>query len=71
MLLPPKPIPSPCIKDCTLDAGHGLCRGCFRTREEITSWPFLLPMERQALLQELPARRAACPPSQPQVCRRK
>ena len=68
---PPQPIPSPCIKDCTLDAAHGLCRGCYRTVAEITAWPFLLPTERQALLQELPARRASQPPAQPNLCRRK
>jgi predicted Fe-S protein YdhL (DUF1289 family) len=30
--------PSPCISICRLDAGSGLCEGCFRTGGEIASW---------------------------------
>lgn len=29
---------SPCINVCTLDAGSGLCQGCFRTIDEISVW---------------------------------
>jgi len=31
------PIPSPCIKNCCLDEKN-ICRGCFRSLEEIGSW---------------------------------
>ena len=31
------PLPSPCISLCQIDAA-GLCRGCFRTLEEIAVW---------------------------------
>ena len=30
--------PSPCISICRLDAGSGLCEGCFRTGGEIAAW---------------------------------
>jgi predicted Fe-S protein YdhL (DUF1289 family) len=28
---------SPCINICTLDE-HDICRGCFRSRDEIAGW---------------------------------
>lgn len=31
-------IPSPCVSVCRMDAGSGLCEGCFRTLEEIRVW---------------------------------
>ena len=31
-------VPSPCISVCRMDAGSGLCLGCFRTIDEITAW---------------------------------
>ncbi len=31
-------VASPCINVCRMDAGTGLCLGCFRTTEEITVW---------------------------------
>ncbi|HZX30284.1 MAG TPA: DUF1289 domain-containing protein [Rhodocyclaceae bacterium] len=31
-------VPSPCINVCKMDAGTGLCAGCFRTLDEIAAW---------------------------------
>ncbi|MEO7952717.1 MAG: YbaK/EbsC family protein [Polaromonas sp.] len=31
-------VPSPCISICRMNAGSGLCEGCFRTRDEIAAW---------------------------------
>ncbi|WP_153110369.1 DUF1289 domain-containing protein [Propionivibrio limicola] len=31
-------VASPCVRLCGLDAETGLCRGCFRTLDEITGW---------------------------------
>lgn len=31
-------VPSPCINVCKMDPGTGLCRGCFRTLDEIAAW---------------------------------
>ena len=31
-------IPSPCTSVCQIDAISHLCKGCFRTLDEITAW---------------------------------
>ena len=31
-------VPSPCISVCRMDAGSGLCQGCFRRLDEIIAW---------------------------------
>ena len=31
-------VPSPCMSVCTMDATTGLCRGCWRTLDEIAAW---------------------------------
>lgn len=31
-------VPSPCISVCRIDAGSGMCEGCFRTLGEISAW---------------------------------
>jgi uncharacterized protein len=48
---------SPCVAVCVLDAGSGLCRGCYRSIAEITAWPRLGPAEKRRILAELPRRR--------------
>ena len=35
-------LPSPCISICEIDPSTGECHGCYRTRQEIASWPGLL-----------------------------
>jgi hypothetical protein len=35
-----KPVPSPCINVCALDA-NDVCMGCYRTALEITRWSML------------------------------
>ena len=32
------PVASPCINMCQMDDMTGLCRGCFRTLDEISGW---------------------------------
>lgn len=31
-------VPSPCISVCVMSERSGLCKGCFRTGDEIASW---------------------------------
>jgi uncharacterized protein len=31
-------VPSPCISLCQMDKATGLCKGCWRTIEEIIAW---------------------------------
>lgn len=57
-------IETPCVKICTLDAGHGLCLGCGRTTGEIAAWAGLTPAERRRIMDALPERLAAFNASQ-------
>lgn len=52
-------VESPCISICEMDASSGLCRGCFRTRDEIAFWGGASNNERIAILDQLHDRRAA------------
>ncbi|HLT76683.1 MAG TPA: DUF1289 domain-containing protein [Ferrovibrio sp.] len=51
------PIPSPCIRVCSIDHRTGWCRGCWRTGAEIGAWPGMDDSARRALLDELARRR--------------
>ncbi len=49
---------SPCIGICMIDPkGSGFCLGCKRTIEEIGRWAMLDDVERQKILDQLPARK--------------
>jgi predicted Fe-S protein YdhL (DUF1289 family) len=42
-------LPSPCVSVCTMDPDSGLCRGCFRTLEEIADWALQSPDSQRAI----------------------
>ena len=48
---------SPCTSVCTIDPATGLCRGCFRTLDEIAGWIDLTPEQKRLLLAKLDSRR--------------
>ncbi|MFQ5953711.1 MAG: DUF1289 domain-containing protein [Kiloniellales bacterium] len=50
---------TPCIGVCTLDDETGYCLGCWRTVDEIASWPELDHDGRVAILERLRTRRRA------------
>ena len=54
-----EPVPSPCTKVCTVDPGGTYCIGCLRTLDEIARWSELDNAQRRAIVEALPARRAA------------
>ncbi len=54
-------VTSPCTDVCKIDPDAGLCRGCYRTRDEIAAWPGLDDAARRALLAELDVRRRGHP----------
>ena len=56
------PIVSPCTNVCEMDPASGLCRGCFRTLDEIAAWGTLDDDARRAVMAELPQRRARVEP---------
>ena len=35
---PQSSVPSPCIGVCKMDSASGLCKGCFRTIDELSAW---------------------------------
>ena len=47
---------SPCNKVCVMDAASGLCRGCYRTLDEIARWAGMADAERTLVLAGLAAR---------------
>jgi len=50
---------SPCIGVCQMDPDSELCRGCWRTIDEIASWSALDRDGRLAVIQRLRERRRA------------
>ncbi|MDR5857539.1 DUF1289 domain-containing protein [Caballeronia sp. LZ062] len=54
-----EPVGSPCTGVCKIDPAHGLCAGCFRSREEIKSFRSMDDAAKLALLDVLPGRQAA------------
>jgi uncharacterized protein len=52
----PAPIESPCIAICKLRKGDDICRGCYRTLEEIGNWSRMTPVERRKIMGILPER---------------
>jgi predicted Fe-S protein YdhL (DUF1289 family) len=53
-----KPIETPCISVCVIEAGTGLCAGCDRSLDEIARWAAMTDAERQRIMWDLPLRRA-------------
>lgn len=51
-----KPVPSPCISVCRMDAASGLCEGCFRTLDEIAAWGLAPEAQRRAIWQVIAER---------------
>jgi len=49
---------SPCLNICTLDE-RGVCRGCYRTLDEIAGWTRMAPADQWAAVARAEARRVA------------
>jgi predicted Fe-S protein YdhL (DUF1289 family) len=52
-------VKSPCTKVCLMDLQTGLCRGCYRTLEEIGGWGAMSDAERDEVLRDLEKRKAS------------
>lgn len=52
-------VPSPCVSICQTDPRDDTCIGCARHIDEIRDWPILSAEEKQAILAQLPDRKAA------------
>ena len=55
-------IASPCINVCQMDAASGLCRGCFRTLDEIAGWSRASDGEKLRILTAVATRRTGPTP---------
>lgn len=53
---------TPCIQVCEIDETSGLCRGCWRTLDEIARWGTMSDAERDRLMQVLDERKEEKPP---------
>ncbi|MGH1507076.1 DUF1289 domain-containing protein [Ralstonia solanacearum] len=54
-----RPVASPCINVCRMDAARGLCVGCMRTLDEIAAWSALPDAARITIWRQLPGRARA------------
>jgi predicted Fe-S protein YdhL (DUF1289 family) len=54
-------VPSPCVRICVVDEARDICRGCYRTLDEISRWAGLSRSQKLALLEDLARRRASAP----------
>lgn len=45
-------VDSPCVHICVLDK-QDVCRGCYRTREEIANWQKYTNKEKQAVINRI------------------
>lgn len=59
---PPAAVKTPCIKVCVVDGESGLCLGCYRKLSEVAQWARFTDLERDAILADLPGRRALIRP---------
>jgi uncharacterized protein len=50
-------VPSPCISLCQMDEATGLCKGCWRTIEEIIAWGSQSDAGKQQVWQQIEQRK--------------
>ncbi len=48
---------TPCVNICELDKEKNICKGCFRTVDEITKWIFFEDEERDEIIGSLEKRK--------------
>jgi predicted Fe-S protein YdhL (DUF1289 family) len=54
-----RPVHSPCVSICRIDAASGLCTGCQRTLDEIADWGAMAESDRLAVWGRIVQRREA------------
>jgi predicted Fe-S protein YdhL (DUF1289 family) len=54
-----KPLPSPCIRNCTLDNKSDICLGCGRTLAEIGEWSDATRARQEEIVAAATLRRAS------------
>lgn len=54
-------VPSPCNNSCIMDFQTKLCKGCFRTIEEIISWSNISSEEKRQIIEKVQSRKVLIP----------
>jgi predicted Fe-S protein YdhL (DUF1289 family) len=54
----PQDVPSPCVNVCQMNPFTGLCRGCFRSLDEIAGWLDFSNSEKTDILKRLAERKS-------------
>ena len=54
-------VPSPCVRICVVYETRDICRGCYRTLDEISRWASYTSEQKFELLEELARRKARQP----------
>jgi len=50
-------VASPCVNVCVMDDVSGLCRGCYRTLDEIARWSVMRESEKRRVIALLSERK--------------
>ncbi len=50
-------IASPCVKNCEMNFNTKLCKGCFRTIDEIAQWGLFSEKQKEKVLKLIAARK--------------
>lgn len=58
-------VPSPCIQVCAMDDHRQLCKGCWRTLDEIAAWSALGNAEKLLVWKRIRMRKAEQAPAMP------
>jgi predicted Fe-S protein YdhL (DUF1289 family) len=61
-------VASPCVNVCQMDSLSGLCRGCFRTLDEICAWSRAVDDVKLDILAAVDRRRAEHDPCGAEFC---
>jgi predicted Fe-S protein YdhL (DUF1289 family) len=51
------PVASPCVNVCVMDEATALCRGCYRTLDEIARWSVMNEAEKRWVVAMLAQRK--------------
>ena len=54
-------VASPCSRICVVDEARDICRGCYRTLDEISKWAGYTRAQKLALLDDLAQRKTRAP----------
>jgi len=50
-------VASPCVNVCVMDDATGLCRGCWRTLDEIARWSVMSDRDKRSVIAMLEQRK--------------